>query len=307
MERFAPVFVILAAMLWGTDGIVLRPSLYNLPVPLVVMIESSIVAIILTPFFKSHFKELRRLSLKDWLAFAGVAIFGGAIGTMAITRALFYVNYVNLSIVMLIQKLQPAFAIMLAAILLRERLTRWFAFWATLAILGAYLMTFGLHLPDWHSGDKTLDAVLFALVASVSFGLSTVLSKRALKNVSFELGTYIRFLISAVFMMLLVFSLGEFNAIHQISKKQLFIFLIIAFSTGGPAIFLYYYGLKHISASVATICELAFPLTAVVLEYLVHGNLLSFIQWVGVVILLVSMIQVSRMKIPSKNGDNSDW
>ena len=31
----------------------------------------------------------------------------------------------------------------------------------------------------------------------------------------------------------------------------------------GFAIFFYYYGIKQISASVSTICELAFPLTAV--------------------------------------------
>ena len=296
MEKFAPVFVILAAMLWGTDGIVLRPSLYNLPVPLVVFIESSIVAIILTPFFKSQLPALRRLEIRDWIAFAGVALFGGAIGTMSITKALFYVNHVNLSVVMLIQKLQPVFAIVLASILLKEKLTSKFALWAGLAIVGAYLMTFGPHLPNLNTGNKTLQAVMFALMASFSFGLSTVLSKRALKNVSFELGTYIRFLLTAIFMLVLVLVLGNIGSVREISQKQVIIFFIIAFSTGGPAIFLYYYGLKRISASVATICELAFPLTAVVLEYLVHDKWLSSLQWVGVAILLASMVQVSRIK-----------
>jgi len=72
--------------------------------------------------------------------------------------------------------------------------------------------------------------------------------------------------------------------------------LLIIFSTGAPAIFIYYYGLHHISASVATICELAFPLTAVVLEYLVYGKLLDPVQWTGVVLLLFSIIKVSRMR-----------
>jgi len=72
--------------------------------------------------------------------------------------------------------------------------------------------------------------------------------------------------------------------------------LLIAFSTGGPAIFLYYYGLKRITASVATICELAFPLTAVVLEYILRQNILSAIQWIGALVLLFSIIQVSHIQ-----------
>lgn len=128
MYRFAPVAIIIAASLWGLDGIVLRPSLYTLPVPLVVFIESAIVAALLTPFFIRKFNSLKKLELKDWLSFLGVALFGGAIGTMAITKALFYVNFVNLSIVVLIQKLQPIFAISLAALLLRERLKKNFSY-----------------------------------------------------------------------------------------------------------------------------------------------------------------------------------
>ncbi|MDP2362878.1 MAG: EamA family transporter, partial [Ignavibacteria bacterium] len=99
---FSPAFVIIAASLWAVDGIVLRPSLYSLPVTLVVFIESIIVALILTPFFRKHFPVIKNLTSKDWLAFLGVALFGGAIGTMAITKALFYVDYVNLSIVVFI-------------------------------------------------------------------------------------------------------------------------------------------------------------------------------------------------------------
>ncbi len=126
MYRLAPIAIIVAAALWGLDGIVLRPSLYTLPVPLVVFIESSIVAVLLTPFFIKKFFVIRKLEFKDWLSFIGVALFGGAIGTMAITKALFYVNFVNLSVVVLIQKLQPVFAISLAALLLKERLKREF-------------------------------------------------------------------------------------------------------------------------------------------------------------------------------------
>ena len=295
-SQTAPFFVIIGASMWGIDGIVLRPSLYGLPVPLVVFIESTIVAIILSPYFIRKISSLRNLDYKDWLTFFLVALMGGAIGTMAITKALFFVNFVNLSVVILLQKLQPVFAITLAAIFLKEKLTAKFFFWAALAIIGAYFMTFSTNLPDFSAGDKTTIAALYALLAAFGFSSSTVLSKRALKNVSFEMGTYLRFLFSALIMFVIVISMGEMKSVSDVSTTQFIIFLIIAFTTGGAAIFLYYYGLKRITASVAAICELAFPLTAVVLEYFIHGNILDPIQWAGVVLLLFGIIKVSNVR-----------
>lgn len=293
-DRTAALFVILGASLWGVDGIVLRPALYGLPVPLVVFIESSIVAILLSPFFIKKLPALKSLEYKDWAAFFFVALLGGAVGTMAITKALFYVNFVNLSIVILLQKLQPVFAITLAAVFLKERLSKKFFLWATLAVTGAYFMTFGTKFPELSAGDKTVIAALFSLLAAFSFSSSTVLSKRALRNVSFEMGTYLRFLFSAVILLVLVLLMGDYKNISDVTATQIVVFLIIAFSTGGAAIFLYYYGLKRISASVATICELAFPLVAVVLEYFIHGNILGPVQWAGVGLLLISIIKVSN-------------
>lgn len=296
-KLFAPFLVVIAASLWAVDGIVLRPSLYSLPVPLVVFVESAIVAILLSAFFIKRFSSLKQLKKKDWLAFFGVAMLGGAMGTMAITKALFYVNFVNLSVVILLQKLQPVFAISLATIFLKEKLPKEFFLWAGLAIVGAYFMTFGTTLPNFSTGDKTTIAALFALLAALSFSSSTVLSKRALRNVDYEMGTYLRFLFATIIMLIIAATTGDILSLNEITTKQIIIFLIIAFTTGGAAIFLYYYGLKKISASVASICELAFPLTAVVLEYFVHGNILSPVQWIGAAVLLISILKVSGIKI----------
>ncbi len=301
MNKFAPLAIIFAAILWGIDGIILRPALYTLPVALVVFIESTIVTIYLSPILLKNKNVVKKLELMDWLAFGGVALFGGALGIMGITKALFYVNYVNLSIVILIQKLQPVFALTLAALLLKERLPGKFFFWATLAIIGAYIMTFGFHFPSINSDNKTLAAALYALLAAFSFGFSTVLSKRALRNVSFELGTYIRYLISSILMLLLVIVFSEYTAFSKITSNQMLIFLLIAFTTGGPAIFLYYYGLKNVTASSSTILELAFPLTAIILEYLIHGKMLSLVQWVGVILLIFSITKVSGFSYNNRN------
>jgi len=286
-------YVSFAASLWAFDGIIFRPYLFNLPVPLVVFIETFIVTIILLPLLFKYREMLSELNLKDWLSFLGVAVLGGAVGTMAITKALFYVNFINLSIVVFIQKLQPVFAISLAALLLKEKLTGTFIFWASVAIIGAYIIAFGFNLPIIGTESKTLEASLFALLAAFSFGSSTVLSKRALRNVSFELATYLRFSITAIIMAVLVIVTSSYESFVIITETQMLVFFLIAFSTGGPAILVYYYGLKNLNASVATICELVFPLTAVILEYFVHGKILSPVQWIGAFLLVISILKVS--------------
>mgnify|MGYP001488301837 CR=1 FL=1 len=295
MKKISIISVIVAASLWGVDGVLLTPSLYSLKVPTVVFIESLFASIILFPILLKKKSVLSNFSKKDWLAIILVALFGGSIGTLAITKALFYVNYVNLSVVILIQKLQPVFALILASLILKEKLPSEFFMWAGLAVFGTYLMTFGLNLPIINAGDKTAIAAVFSLLAAISFGSSTVLSKRALQNIPFELATYLRFAFASLIMLTIIISTNSFSTIFEINISQLLILLLIAFTTGGTAIFLYYFGLRNISASTATICELAFPLTAILLEYFIRGNMLSFVQWLGVLILMFSIIKVSSL------------
>src|SRR3989344_3602563 len=246
LKIYAPIFIIFAAFLWALDGIVLRPALYTLPVPLVVFVEHGLAFLLMLPFFIKEFKEIRKLKTADWGAFLWVAVFGGALGTMFITKALFYVQFVNLSIVVLIQKLQPVFALTLGA--------------------------------------------------AFAWGSSTVFSKRALKEVNFRIGTYLRFGLTTLIMFFIAASAGSLSAVSEITSRQFSIFWIIVFSSGGVAMFLYYYGLKRVTASVSTICELAFPLSAIFLEFLVHGRLLTWSQWLGAIVLFVAIYQVSLIQ-----------
>jgi drug/metabolite transporter (DMT)-like permease len=297
IEKMAPLLVVAAATFWGIDSIVLRPALYTLPVTLVVFIESLFVTVLLSFFFFRRIKEIADFSKKEWLAFWGVAITGGAIGTMAITKALFYVDFVNLSIVVLIQKMQPVFTLAGAAILLKERQPKIFFLWAVLAMIGAYVMTFGLESPKIYTGNHTVMAAGLALIAAISFSLSTIFSKRALRRIDYGLGTYVRFLVFTAVMLIIVVPSGKLGEVSSVSNDQWIIFIIIALTTGGLATYLFYSGLKYISASLSSICELAFPLTAILLEFLLRDHLLNYIQWTGVAILFFSIYRVSRLKV----------
>ena len=297
MQPFVgPVFIIVAAFLWALDGVVLRPSLYSLPVPIVVFTEHALAFMLMLPFFLYERRELKKIGPAEWGSFFWVALFGGVLGTMFITKALFYVSFINLSIVVLIQKLQPVFALLLAGIILKEKLPKRFWPWAIVAMVATYIVTFNGLTPNLNTGEKTAAAALYALGAAFAWGSSTVFGKRALQQVSFRVGTYLRFGLTTVLMTIIVASSTGFGALSLITPSQLATFGIIVFSSGGVAMFLYYYGLKRVTASVSTICELMFPLSAIMLEFFLRGKVLSVTQWIATAVLLVAVYQVSLIQ-----------
>jgi len=128
MKKYLPALaVIFAAILWSLDGF-LRQELFSLPAIVIVALEHIIGAIVLLPFLIRGAKEIRALNQRGWASVFWISIAGGLLGTFFYTKALSYVNYIDLSIVVLLQKFQPLFAIALAAVILKEPFTRRYLF-----------------------------------------------------------------------------------------------------------------------------------------------------------------------------------
>jgi len=288
------VAVSIAAVLWGLDGIVLTPRLYNLDIAYVVFMLHLIPFIIMNIFLSREYKKLATFSFDDYLTLILIALFGGIIGTFSIVKALFLVNFQNLTVVVLLQKLQPVFAILLAAIILKERLHKNFVIWSSLAIIASYFLTFGFQLPGLKTNSHTTYAALYALVAAASFGAATVFGKKILLRYNFKTATFYRYGITTLIMLILILVTGRLSQIWLTTNNNWIIFLVIAFTTGSGAIFLYYYGLNKIKAIVAAICELFFPLSAIIFDYFVNDNKLSAIQWISALVLVFAIINLNR-------------
>jgi len=294
----AAVAVCFSAVLWGLDGVVLTPRLFNLPVPLVVFLLHAVPFALMQPFLHRSYGALARMDRRGWLALLLVALTGGLIGTLAIVKALFLVNFNLLSVVVLLQKLQPVFAIVLAAVLLRERISRPFLGWAALALVGAYALTFGASLPDMSTGSSTASAAMWALVAAAAFGSATVLGKVLLGSLDFKDATFARYGLTTVLSLVYLLVSGTGIDLAAVTRSNWLVILVIGVTTGSGAIFLYYHGLTRLSASVATICELCLPLSAVVFDYLVNDSVLGTWQWFGAALMIGAIVRISRLKSP---------
>jgi len=168
--------VVVAALLWSLDGIFLRPHLASVSPVLVVFLEHSLGFILLLPFLFIYKAELKKITKKQWGTIFWVALFGGALGTTFFTKALFLTGFVDVSVVILLQKFQPIFAILLSAIILKERFPLKFYVYASFALIGGYFVTFK-DPSSINFGSATAMMALFSLLAAWQQSLSASLSE----------------------------------------------------------------------------------------------------------------------------------
>jgi drug/metabolite transporter (DMT)-like permease len=293
------LLVCTAAAMWGFDGVVLTPRLWNLNVSYVVFMLHALPFLGMNLIFYREYRTVTRLTRMDMVYFILIALFGGALGTLSIVKALFLVQFKHLTVVALLNKLQPVFAIILARILLKERIGKNFVFLALLAMVAGYFLTFQFQIPQLVNNGNMLAAALYALLAAFSFGSATVFGKRVLNKVDFKTALFYRYGLTTLIMLIIVLLTGRFDQIPKTTTTNWIFFCIIGLTTGSGAIMLYYFGLRYIRASVSTICELCYPISSVVFDYVFNGHLLSPIQWISAILMILAIYRISK----NQNGE----
>lgn len=302
MERrslgpFAPALIVIAAMLWGTDGLWRSPLVQQLSSPTIVLWEHVLLVLATGWIIWRDRSLLARLKPSEWLVVAVIAIGASAIATILFTQAF---RHASPTTVILLQKTQPLIAISLAAMWLREPLPG--RFWPLLpvALLGTYLISFG----DTGAlaaistvGESPLGA-LMALGAAALWGSGTVLGRRMLARVPFTTLVAIRFAVALPALVVIaavsgweVPSPGHFGSL-----------IMLALFAGLIGMLLYYRGLRETPAAVATLCELSFPITAIVVNYAFLGAPVTANQVIGVGLLWGALALMRHRPVPATTG-----
>ncbi|HWP61388.1 MAG TPA: DMT family transporter [Candidatus Paceibacterota bacterium] len=290
MKSWGPYLVLFAAMLWATDAPFRLHLTQGLSSNFIVLGEHFVDVIFVLPILVMGFATLRKLSWREWGSVAVIAIGGSALASIAFTQAF---HYVNPSVAILLQKLQPLIAISLAALILKEPLRPKFWLWAIVALFGAYLISFPGLVPQSYPGETfnpNVMGVALALVAAFFWGASTVFGKFVLRKVDFKMMTALRFCTAFVFLLLLNWQQGSFPAAGQFTGTDALFIVIIAIASGVVSLFIYYKGLETTQASVATLAELGFPMAAIFVNWLfIPNSALVPMQLVGVAVLLFAV------------------
>ena len=283
--------VALAAMFWALDQL-LRPMAQKagLSSVQIVLFEHIGLAAIFLPSLIKHRSQWKSISKKSWAGLIFIAIFGSAIATLLITEA--YRTGSPL-LTALLQKTQPIFTVILAGIFLKEQRRPFFWPLFALALGATYLLGFGF---EKVTGSPEIVPVLFALGAAAIWGTCTVVGRIALRDMTPSVVAGWRFMIALPFLLTLAVRDGSQSVGSHIDWNSLWPVLLIILLPDALGMLLYYTGLKRTPASLATIAELAFPATALLLSLRDPKLALNVGQWVGLVVLFVCLhlIQTSR-------------
>ena len=283
------LLVAIGASLWGTDAILRVPLLEAMSPSAIVFSEHLVLLLYSVPAVALGWRAFRNFRASHWIALLIIGWGGSALATLLFTMA-FAVG--NPTVAILLQKTQPLFAIVLASILLQERLG--WKYWVSFAVamVGAYLISFGDFRPFGELKTGEVLTAALAVGAALLWGSSTVLGRFVLKDMPFYTLTGARLLLALPLLALIALAQGSFGEVGAGLAAQPATIFLLALIPGLIALLLYYRGLTGTRASYATLAELTFPATAVILNWSFLGVEVSanqifgfFLLWGSVVIL----------------------
>lgn len=287
--------VVLGAALWGVDPLFRVMLLKNLTSSQIVLLEHIIISLIAIPVIWKNRLELKQIGWRHVGALLFISWGGSGIATILFTMGL---SSGNLNAVLLLQKLQPLFAIILASLLLKEKLPRHFGYLMFIALAGTYLLTFGFTIPIGHWSDFVQLGSLLSLGAAALWGGSTVMGRLMVGQMKVETVTSLRFVLALPLLGLITLSEGAGWNMPEFGTAA---FAGVSLNLIGQALLpgllsllVYYKGLTTTKASVATLAELSFPTAGVLINWVVFNEIVTSAQILGFLMIWIVLFIFSR-------------
>ena len=136
-----------------------------------------------------------------------------------------------------------------------------------------------------------IDWKIFALGSAFFAGITAVLAKVGVKNISSNLATLIRTFVIVAFLGLIVFFRREWKDPRLLDKQSL-IFLILSAVTTGLSWLCYFRALQSGPASLVAPIDKLSLVFAVALSLLFLGEHFTGYQWLGVFLITIGTIVI---------------
>lgn len=287
-----------ACALWALDTLIRYPLVINGFDSLnLVFYEHILLSIVLITISFKSLGRFKTIKLGHFLSFIVIGGIGSALATIAFTEAF---TLINPSLVILLQKFQPVIAIFLASLVLKERIQKMFLFWAFICLIGALLISYedilqlvdssvGLNKLLFHPGAGL--GYMLTLFSVAGWGAATVFGKKlSLEGYTDDIILTGRFVMGLLFLLPFIF----------IEKRVLFTedidvfgkISLMVFVSGLMGMFLYYQGLRRVSARLGSLAEMFFPFMGVIVNWLILDATLTPIQIVGGLVLIGSSLVI---------------
>jgi len=297
----ACLLVALCGVLRSTDLYFRNPVIASLPVIVLISWEHLINLFLVSPVFWLKRKQFSLIVARDGFYFLMVGFGASALGILCFTEAF---RYINPALAVLMQKLQPVITITLGMIFLRERVNRKFALWAALAIICSYFVSFGLTDPFTGEWRKSAVGAGFAVAAAFFWGSGTIWGKILLKKFDQSFVLAGRFLLGSIFTVTLAFAVhGGLKADLVIGGQLYKSIFYMAVISGILATSFFYAGLKWVKASLASVLELFFPVSSVLIMWLSFNRPITPLQISAALVMFYAVFRINQLVEPENEPD----
>jgi drug/metabolite transporter (DMT)-like permease len=221
-------------------------------------------------------KGLKRLTLFSLLELCGTAAFFLAIKTMS-----------NPALVSFLANLTPVFVTLLGILLLKERFTGIEIFGIFLAVSGSFVIAYN---PGTEIPSDFLKAIGLMLITSICYSITTIISKKNIKEISPAVFTMSRVVILLIASIIFII-ISQDSLV--ISGRAFLNISVGAFLGPFLATFTSYSSLKYIEASRSSVLSSSKSVFVVITSYLYFNLLPGNFQVIGGILTITGVLLIS--------------
>ncbi|MGD7053276.1 DMT family transporter [Sutcliffiella horikoshii] len=237
------------------------------------------VIILLPIFLYKYVGELKDISKRDWLFSMLAGIF------LAFHFILWFesLNYTSVASSTVLVTLQPLFAFIGTYLFFQERLSKKAIVSGGMAILGSVVISWG----DFRISGMALFGDILALLACALVTAYLLFGQDVRKRLSLVTYTFIVYGFSCITLLFYVLATGEPFTGYAASDWGWFILLAIIPTLLGHSLF--NWAIRYISTNVISMSILVEPIGAAVLAYFVLNEMVTWTQFTGGFLVVLSV------------------
>lgn len=298
----AYLMIAFAATMWGLIGFFVKGlSEIGYSAMEIVTIRVGTAAIMLLIVGLSFFRTRLKIKLRDVPLFIGTGLFSIVFFNWCYFTA---IDRMNIPVAAALLYTSPAFVITLSVLFLKEK----FNFRKLLAVVGTIVgSALVAEITLTQSSSFSTSSIFIGLGAGLGYALYSIFGKVALQSYHPFTLTFYTFLTAALF--LVPSFIGKPN-VNLLIQQDVFLYAVgLGLVPTVLAYFAYSWGLEKVESSTAAIIATIEPVAATILGVMVYLEKISFIQGMGIVLILASVTLINLPKgkylIKKKNHQKS--
>lgn len=259
------IFLILANIIWGAASPIFKWSLTNIEPFTLAFLRFAIAALIFLPFSLNYLK----IDKKDLKTFMGLTLTGITLNISFFFIGLKYTASINAPI---IASAAPVFIILLSIPLFKEKPKKIKIGGALLGLLGVLFLFLK---PILEGGvDFSIIGNFCLVIATLSAIAHLIISKRVIIKYDPITISFYSFALGALtFLPLFIFELVNFGSLGSIDSKGFIGILFGSVFSSAIAYYFFYWSLKYLSASEASLFTYLDPVVAIIIAIPLLGEI----------------------------------